>query len=530
MTKLPILILLALRACVYAAAPQQLRFAIQDDPKTFDVLMVAETNSETIRFLTAGSLVRVNRATDVVQPELAESWVVKEGGRAITFHLRSGLKFSDGTPLTTADVARTLKRALDPKAGSPTGDTFRAGDAAPDVTVAGPLDITIRYKAPKPGLDRLFDSLGIAPPVQAKLPASSGAFFVAEYQPGSHVLLRRNPHYFKRDSKGQQLPYLDSIRVDIQQNHDIEIARFSRGELHLINKIDADAFDRLQKEKPGVVRSMGASLDAEFLWFNHAPAKTVPEWKAAWFTSAAFRHAVSSAIRREDMARIVFRGHAHPAVGPISTANHFWVNAALKPPAADIQASLRQFASEGFNLRDGVLRDKAGHTVEFSLVTQAGNRPRERMASLVADDLKRVGIKVNVVTLDFRSMLERISKSFDYEAALLGFGNVEVDPMEEMNFWLSSSAQHPWRPSQKTPATPWEARIDQLELQQASDASRAARKKAVDEIQQIVRAQEPLIYLLNPDYLMALSPALKGVQPAVAPPQILWNAEWLRLE
>ena len=353
---------------------------------------------------------------------------------------------------------------------------------------------------------------------------------MAEYKPGDHVLLRRNPNYFKRDNKGQRLPYLDSIRVDIQQNRDIEITRFSRGELHLINKIDAEAFERLQKEKPAVVRSMGASLDAEFLWFNQSPAKTQPEWKSAWFTSAAFRHAVSSAIRREDMARIVYRGHAHPAVGPISTANRFWVNAALKPPVADTQASIRLLGSAGFSLRDGVLRDKAGHAVEFSLITQAGNRPRERMASLVTDDLKRIGIKVNVVTLDFRSMLDRIAKTFDYEAALLGFANVEVDPMEEMNIWLSSSPQHPWHPSQKSPATPWEARIDQLELGQASDASRPARKKAVDEIQQIVRDQEPLIYLLNPDYLMAISPALKGVQPAVAPPQILWNVEWLRLE
>ena len=114
---------------------------------------------------------------------------------------------------------------------------------------------------------------------------------------------------------------------------------FSRGELQLINKIDVDAFDRLQKENPGIVRSLGASLDSEFIWFNQSPVKTLPEWKRAWFTSAVFRKAVSGAIRRDDMARIVFRGHAHPAVGPISAANRFWVNAALKPMAADAASS-----------------------------------------------------------------------------------------------------------------------------------------------------------------------------------------------
>ena len=152
------------------------------------------------------------------------------------------------------------------------------------------------------------------------------------------------------------------------------------------------------------------------------------------------------------------------------------------------------------------------------------------MASLVADDLKALGIKVNVVTLDFGSLLDRISKSLDYEAALLGFENVDADPSEEMNVWLSSGAQHAWWPAQKTPATAWEARIDKLELAQAAEGIRANRKKLMDEFQKIVRDEEPIIYLLNPDYLVALSPSLKGVQPAVVPPQILWNAEWLRFE
>lgn len=524
----PLLLLLPL--VLSAAAPQQLRFAIQGDPRTFDVLMAAESNSETVRYLTAGVLVRVNRTTDAVQPELAESFLVKEAGRAITFKLRPGLQFSDGAPLTAADVERTLRRALDPQSGSPTGDTLRAGDAVPAITVAGPREITLRYKAPKPNIDRLFDSVGITPATQAKLPTSSGAFFVAEYQPGSFVLLRRNPHYFKRDPQGVQLPYLDSIRLDIQQNRDIELTRFERGELHLINKIDADAYASLSRSGTRHATSLGSSLDSEFLWFNQAPAKTLPDWKRTWFTSATFRHAISAAIRREDMARIVFKGHAHPAVGPISPANRFWVNASLKPLPTDAKASLSELTKEGFTLREGILRDKAGHPVEFSLITQAGNRPRERMASLVADDLKAIGVKVNVVTLDFGSMLDRIAKSLDYEAALLGFANVEADPSEEMNVWLSSGAQHAWWPAQKTPGTPWEARIDQLELNQAAEATRAARKKLVDEFQKIVRDQEPIIYLLNPDYLVAVSPSLKGVVPTVVPPQILWNAEWLRLE
>src|SRR5699024_627885 len=131
------------------------------------------------------------------------------------------------------------------------------------------------------------------------------------------------------------------------------------------------------------------------------------------------------AIKREDIARIVYRGHAHPAVGPISPANRVWFNARLKPIPCDIQAALISLGSEGFTLREGTLRDREGHAVEFSLITNAGNRPREAMAAVIQEDLRAIGVRVNIVTLDFSSLVERIMKTSQYEAGLLGLANVE---------------------------------------------------------------------------------------------------------
>ena len=512
-----------------AAAPQELRFCLPGDPKTFDALHVSDQRSEVIRYLTGGVLVRINRTTDELQPELAESWKLSDGGRAITFHLRAGLKFSDGEPLTAGDVARTFNTALDPKQASPAGDTFRSA-GTPEVRVASPLELTIRYQEPKPGIDRLFDALSIVPANPARLPASAGPFFVSEYRPGDYVRLARNPNYWKRDAKGKQMPYLDSIRIDIQPNREIELTRFLRGKTHLINKMEPENFDRIAKEMPAAARNLGASLDSEFLWFNQSRSAGLPEWKRKWFTSAVFRHAISASIHRDDIARIVFRGHAHPAAGPFSPSNRFWFNASLKPLPFDAQAALRGLAAEEFILKDGMLRDRDGHAVEFSLITNSGNRPREAMASVIQDDLRKIGIQVNIVTLDFSSLIERITKTSQYEACLQGFANVEIDPMEQMNVWLSAGAEHAWWPLQKTPATPWEARIDKLELLQASEPARALRKKAFDEVQRIAVEQEPIIYLVNADYLAAISPALRGVQPVTAPPQILWNIESLHLE
>lgn len=514
-------------ACLLHAG--ELRFSIPSEPKTFDALQVSEQSSELIRYLTGGVLVRVNRVTDEIQPELAESWRLTDGGRTIIFKIRPGLKFSNGASLTAGDIARTLNTALDPKQAAPVGDTFRSEQGNPEIRVISPVEISVRYSQPKPGIDRLFDALSIVPANAGKLPASAGPFFVAEYQPGEFIRLARNPNYWKHDPQGKQLPYLDSIRIDIQPNRDIAQTRFLRGETHLLDSLDPESFDRIARSQPNSAHNLGASLDSEFLWFNQAPSAAVPDWKRKWFTSAVFRHAVSMSIKREDIARIVYRGHAHPALGPISPANRFWFDAALKPMPCDTQSALRSLASEGFTLRDGVLRDREGHAVEFSLITNAGNRPREAMAALIQEDLRAIGIRVNIVTLDFSSLIERIMKTSQYEAGLLGLANVEIDPSEQMNVWLSSGPMHAWWPSQKSPATPWEARIDKLLLQQASEPSRGLRKKAFDEVQRILAEQEPIIYLVNPDYLVAISPSLHGAQPSAAPPRILWNIEWLRL-
>jgi peptide/nickel transport system substrate-binding protein len=167
--------------------------------------------------------------------------------------------------------------------------------------------------------------------------------------------------------------------------------------------------------------------------------------------------------------------------------------------------------------------------VEFSLITNAGNAVREHMASLIQSDLAKMGIKVNIVTLDFNSLVDRITRTFDYEAALLSL-NLETDPMDVMNVWQSSGPEHAWWPREKSPATPWEARIDELEKIQASSGSREVRKQAFDEVQRIAVEQEPIIYLVNPDSLCAIAPDLLGAQPSVEPPQVWWNVEWLRLE
>jgi peptide/nickel transport system substrate-binding protein len=350
---------------------------------------------------------------------------------------------------------------------------------------------------------------------------------VVEHKPGSSVLLKRNPYYWKTDEQGRKLPYLDTIRLEIQPNRDVELLRFKRGELSLINSLDSEYFDKLAATSPKLVHDAGPSLDSEQLWFNQVAKSPIPDYKKNWFHSANFRRAISGAINRQDLSAVVFHGHAQPAAGPFSPANRFWFNNRLKPQAYSTEAALKALQDEGFRMENGALKDKNGNHVVFSIITNSGNKYRERMAVLIQDDLQKIGIHVNVVTLDFPSLIERMTQTYDYEAILLGLTNVDLDPNGEMNVWLSSSENHQWNPQQKTPETSWEAEIDRLMRAQASSSDPRKRKEAFDRVQEIVVEQEPFIFLINKNALSAVSTAVHGAAPVILSPQTFWNAERL---
>jgi peptide/nickel transport system substrate-binding protein len=508
----------------------ELRFCLRSEPKTFDPLLVDDDSSLSIRYLTGGVLARVNRHTQELEPEFAESWKMSKDGTQITFKLRRGVTFSDGSPFSAEDVAFTMQRLMDPALHSSTGDAFRSGSGSVSTKILAPDQIVIIFPAAIAGLDRLFDQVAIMSGRSPKKEAAVlGPFMVAEYKAGSSVLLQRNPNYWKKDSQGHRLPYLDSIRLDIQSNRDVEMLRFKRGELDLINVLDSDYFDRLAASSPGLAHDAGASLDSDFMWFNQVASAPIPEYKRAWFRSTNFRRAISEAINREDLSRVVFNGHAQPAIGPVSPANKIWFNNKLKAEPYRPDAALKRLQADGFHLQNGALFDKGGNAVEFSIVTNAGNKLRERMAVMVQEDLGKLGIKVNVVTLDFPSLIERISQKFNYEAAMLGFRNVDLDPNGQMNIWLSSAENHAWNPQQKAPETAWEAEIDRLMRAQASSADPKKRKESFDRVQEIVAEQAPIIYLVNQNALSAVSAAVEGANPGILSPQTFWNAERLTL-
>jgi peptide/nickel transport system substrate-binding protein len=515
------------------AAPRQpgeLVWTIGYDPKTFDPAKVDDEESETVRYLTAGVLLRFNRLTQKMEPELAQTWSISPDGKTLTFSLRPGLVFSDGSSLTSRDAAWSLRRVLSSATAAPVAEEFVS---PAEVTVDTPNDRTVVVHLPKRviAIGKVFDEIAIEPagrPSEGRV--TSGPFVVADYRRSLYIRLRRNPHYEGRDATGNALPYATGIRLDIEENMEHQVRLLERGDYDLIDRLPPDYFELLRKRAPALVRDLGPSLNTEQMWFNQAPSSPLPGWERAWFQNRMFRVAVSQAIHRTDLARIAYLGHATPAYSFISPANALWYNHSLSAPKTDLAAAKAGLAAAGFRLRGSVLMDGADHPVKFSILTNSGDAAREKMATLIQQDLGALGMQVTVVTLDFPALIERLMHTQDYEACLLGIENVDPEPNAMMNIWLSSSPNHQWSPSEKTPATSWEAEIDQLMRHQAVSAVEAERKKDIDRVQQIVAEQQPFVYLVYPNALVAFSPRLMGVQPAVLEPSLTWNVEQLRMQ
>jgi len=278
------------------------------------------------------------------------------------------------------------------------------------------------------------------------------------------------------------------------------------------------------------VYDLGPGLEYNFLFFNlnDLAAKNLPAIanRQAWFRELRFRQAVSAAVDRDAIVRLVYEGRATPLAGPVTPGNKMWLDNALPRPVHSLDQAREFLRSAGFSWKsDGALIDRQGNAVEFSILTSSSNAQRTKMATIIQDDLSQVGMNVHVVSLDFGSMVDRLLNTFDYEAAVMGLADGDADPNTEMNIWLSTGGMHLWQLNEEKPATPWEAELDRLMNEQLTTLRYARRKQLFDRVQEIVSQQLPVIWLASPDILVGAKDQIGNFHPVILEPHVLWNIE-----
>lgn len=528
--------------------------SLRGEPKTLNPVTALDQPSRTVFSLMNADLVHINRVTQLTEPALAKSWKISRDGLRYTLKLRKGVQFSDGVPFDASDVVFTFQLYLDPKIDSPQRDLLVVGGKPISVRQIGPYEVEFDLAQPYAPAERLFDSIAILPrhlleksyrdgtitqawnlnTVPSQI-AGLGPFRIKEYSPGQNITLERNPYYWKVDSAGTHLPYLNEIRFLIVPSEDAEVIRFESGDVDVLNRFSAADYSVLAKEQSArgyQLYDLGSSLEYTFLFFNlndspvNAPSGLAEE--QAWFRDVRFRKAVSAAIDREAIVRLVYQGRATALWGNVTPGNKLWLDRTIPHPSRSFDAAKGLLRAAGFSWnKGGTLIDSHGKPVEFSILTNSSNTERTQITTLIQNDLQQLGMDVHVVSLDFRSMLDRVFHTFNYEAAVLGFGGGDVDPAPEMNVWMSDGSTHVWHLEEKSPATPWEAELDRLMQLQLVTTHYAKRKKIYDHVQQIIAEQLPLICLVSPDILVAARMNLGNFQPSILPPYALWNAEQL---
>lgn len=526
--------------------------SFRSEPAGYNRYVEATAAADLVSLLTDDRLVRVNRATDELEPALAERWTPSDDGLTYTLTLRRDVRFSDGAPFTSADVLFSMRVAYDRslRGGLATAALI---DGQP-IAFDAPDDFTVTMTLPSrfaPGL-RVLDHLPILP--RHKLQASYengtfaeawrvgmpldervglGPFRLVEHVAGQRMVFERNPHYWRRDEAGTQLPYLDRLTVEIIRDQNTEALRLDSGETDLMGVGDIRPEDYAMFKRAadaGRIRLVdaGVSLDPNLLLFNltEEGRRRVP-----WLQDRRVRQAISFAVDRQAIVDTVYLGEAVPVYGPVTPGHATWFSSSTPQYPCDRARARELLAAAGLADRngDGVLDDASGRPVRFSILTQAGHTLRERTVAVIQEHLRDVGIAVDIVTTDVNGIPERWMKR-EYDAIYFGLQTSATDPAFSVGFWMSNGPFHLWNPGQPSPATEWEARIDDLMRRQIAAPTLEERQQLFAEVQRIFGEELPAIYFAAPKVTLAVNPRVKPVPPAVQAPQLLWAADRLAVE
>jgi peptide/nickel transport system substrate-binding protein len=535
----------------------RLVIALRSEPKTLNPVVASDVSSrEVIEQMTA-DLIHINRYTQLSELCLAKSWKASANGLHYTLVLRRNLRFSDGVPFDADDVIFSFRVYLDEKVNAPQRDTLLVEKTPISVQKIDPYIVTIALARPYASAERLFDSISILPRhllehayAEGKLAkawglntspnqiAGLGPFRMKEYVPGQYLTLQRNPYYWKRDSDGNPMPYLSELTFLFVGNEQAQVLRFEAGDADVIDRISAEDFSTLQREQVSRryhLYDLGPDLDYNFLLFNLNSKLPVGSAdvgrKQQWFDDVRFRQAISSAIDREAMNRVVYHGRGAPIWTHVTPGNRLWFDPSVPRPSRSLSRSKDLLKSAGFSWtkNDGYLVDRQGTRVEFSVITSTSANERVAMATMIQQDLRALGIRLQVVPLEFHSMLDRVFNTHDYDTAVMGLGGGDVDPNSQMNVWLSSGDDHLWNSNQAQPATLWEAQIDRLMRQQMYTLSPEERKRLYDRVQEIEAEEVPVVCLVSPNLLVGARDRIRNFTPAVLDSHTLWNSNQLFL-
>jgi peptide/nickel transport system substrate-binding protein len=475
------------------------------DPKKWNVVTAHETSTTQYCNMMLKGLVDINPVTGALEPELAKSWDISDDNLEITFHLREGLKWSDGEPFTADDVVFTFNDLIyneDVETDTRDilllpDDTYPVVEKVDDYTVKVTLSMIFRPILnsvgtpimPKHAVAQYVHKLNPDVPVgtfnsswgldtdPAEL-VGMGPFMVESYAPDQHVTLARNPYYYHYDAEGTQLPYFDKYVVLTVASQDVSLLKFRNGELDALG-IRATDVPILKREE--AVKNITVLVDPDVAnygtsWISINQdiglAEGTHDNMRTLFRKRDFRAAMSHLVDKQAMIDTLYNGLAVPQWSPVSYLSPFYAGRDYYGgPVTETDAVVFEYSLEkAGELLDGIgiidrdgdgWRDyEDGTRVEIELNTNAGNTVREGVCLIVADRASKIGLKLNFIPVNFNTLVNKLF-AMTGEMIVLGLtgGN---EPNSGANVYNSCGGLHCWRYSACDEPNEIEKKIDAL--------------------------------------------------------------------
>lgn len=433
----------------------------------------------------------------------AEEWEVSEDGTFMRFKLKEGLVWQDGHPLTADDVTFTYNLMIDPKTPTAYAADFLN---VKEYRQTGPLSFEVRYDAPyaraaitwmHPILPRhVLEHENIASTRYARNPIGAGPFKLKSWEPGSRIVLEANERYFK----GR--PYLDEV-----------IYRIIPDTTTMFLEARAGRLDFVGLSPQQYLRQTGGEW-----WEKHwnkykylASGYTYLglNQKSPFFQDRRVRQALSCAVDRQGIIKGALLGMGEAAFGPYKPGT--WVyNTSLKPYDYDPERARRLLAEAGWLPgKDGVL-EKDGLRFEFTILVNQGNNERIKVAVILQQMFRAVGVKVSIRTVEWAAFLKEFVNTRKFDALILAW-NILDDP-DIFDVWHSSAAAG----NGLNFVGFCNEEVDRLLERGRASADRAERKRLYDRFQQILHEEQPYLFLYVPYSLPMVQSRFRGIEPAPA--------------
>ena len=509
--------------------------ALGDSPQSLFYYGAIDNNLGLISQQLFDGLVEFNLATYKLEPALAESWAVSNGGKTYTFKLRQGVKWSDGQTFNADDVVFTYKNfIMNPEARAGDAGNFKL-DGQP-VTIKKVNDYTVQFDLPRPAPAFLLQQRYFIMP-QHKLAKFTGAdvnkawptnvdesevvgtgpFKLSKYTAGQKVTLVKNPNSWKVDAAGTKLPYLNSLEFLILRDPQAQVSQFLAGNLDQLNISGAQFPDLKSKEVAGgkfkVIRSTALFGSPPFVAYNFDAADPT---LAKLFSDVRFRRAMQSALNRRRIIDTVYNELASlPGHGVAPANKAFYANTTRQLGTFDLAAANKALDALGLNKKNsaGIRLMSNGKPLEFDLTYGTDSPVYPPMAAIIQSDFAKVGVKVNLKGI-LSSKLLSTGQSGNWEMILHAFGD-QPDPELRRPIWQPGGALYYWHRS-LMPAKdgdkpnlakmfPWEKEIYTI-FDDASTTPDVGKRKALYTRWQLNFAQNlPVTPIAKPENIGAIS-------------------------